>query len=546
MKDQVLVINLTRFGDLLQSQSLLDDLALADYKTQLLCLENFAGAVRLMRHVEHVWPLKGSRLLAQLNSDWAQALQSLHNFIEEIMRRGKPQYVLNLTPTLAARLLTHIFETHGVKPLGFGLDEYGFGVNYTLWASFISVAARKRVNAPFNLSDMLRKLALPLSKKTAGSSALALPSRENIIEIRDRLAKEFGSPAASVEPKGFIAFQLGASEPKRQWPIENFQKLGRVLWERYKICPILTGSDSEAYLGEQFDRVNAQNNFPYINAIGKTSLEQLAALLTQCKLLVTNDTGTMHLASGLGVPCLAFFLATAQPWDTGPLLPGCCCLEPLLDCHPCAFDSKCMLDYRCKKIISTDTVTDLIDGWLNNGKWQLTERASSEVRAYQTAKDKNGIARLIPLSFPDSDQRILWLTAMRQFWNKILDKMDGAENNLAEDKKRESGEEVNYPASLRKLSEAQKIAESLIQASRIMDSLQESSRLAKVSSKGGSLILKNSERIRQIFEQVPLLDALGAFWQEFINSQGKDLDTILKISKIFREEIINLADALTA
>lgn len=35
-------------------------------------------------------------------------------------------------------------------------------------------------------------------------------------------------------------------------------------------------------------------------------------------MLITNDTGTMHLAAGLNLPILAIFLATAQPWDTGP------------------------------------------------------------------------------------------------------------------------------------------------------------------------------------------------------------------------------------
>lgn len=544
MKDQVLVINLTRLGDLLQSQSLLDDLALAGYRTQLLCLENFAQAATLMRHVNHVWPLKGGKFLAQTDTDWVQALQSLHTFVEEIMRQGKPQYVLNLTPTLAARLLTHIFELHGVRPLGFGLDEYGFGINYTLWASFISVAARKRVNAPFNLSDMLRKLALPLSKKIAGSPALALPSSKNIVKIKEWLEKELGSQVSPVESKGFIGFQLGASDAKRQWAVENFHKLGRLLWERYRICPVLTGSNSEVYLGEQFAHFNAQNNFPYINAIGKTTLEQLAALLTQCKLLVTNDTSTMHLASGLGVPSLAFFLATAQPWDTGPLLPGCCCLEPALDCHPCAFNAECKLNYKCKTFISPDTVLDLIGGWLKNGKWQPTERASSEARAYKTFRDKDGLARIKPLFCTDSDPRILWLTAMRQFWNKILDKMDGAETMCA-DNKTSASAGVLYPSNLRNLPEVKKIAENLVQAARIIDSLQQCAPLAKLSPKGGSLVLKNCERIRQIFEQVPLLEAFAAFWREFINSQGKDLDGILKIAKIFREELLNLADALS-
>ena len=125
--------------------------------------------------------------------------------------------------------------------------------------------------------------------------------------------------------------QLGASEERRQWPAQYFAAVGDNLWHKRKLCPVLLGSPAERPLAEAYAQ---QAQGPFVDAVGKTDLTQLAALLRRSRMLFTNDTGTMHLAAGLGVSCLAIFLATAQPCDTGPYLPGCCCLEPALPCHP--------------------------------------------------------------------------------------------------------------------------------------------------------------------------------------------------------------------
>ena len=107
---------------------------------------------------------------------------------------------------------------------------------------------------------------------------------------------------------------------------------------------MLLGAPAENPLAQEYA---ARASAPFVNAVGRTNIPQLAALLTRTRLLATNDTGTMHLAAGLGLPCLAFFLATAQPWDTGPYLPGCCCLEPALPCHPCPYNQACPHEQVC-------------------------------------------------------------------------------------------------------------------------------------------------------------------------------------------------------
>ena len=77
---------------------------------------------------------------------------------------------------------------------------------------------------------------------------------------------------------------------------------------------------------------------------GRTSLPGLAALLVQARLLVSTDTGVMHLAAALGVPVVALFGPTA-PWRTGPYGTGHVVLRRDLDCSPC-FRRRCE-DPRC-------------------------------------------------------------------------------------------------------------------------------------------------------------------------------------------------------
>ena len=63
------VINLTRFGDLLQCQPLIEDLHRQGKRVHLVCLDNFSSALPLMRHVERAWPLPGARLMADMDKD---------------------------------------------------------------------------------------------------------------------------------------------------------------------------------------------------------------------------------------------------------------------------------------------------------------------------------------------------------------------------------------------------------------------------------------------------------------------------------------------
>ena len=102
-----------------------------------------------------------------------------------------------------------------------------------------------------------------------------------------------------------------------------------------------------------------------VNRIGQTTIEQLIDELRKCRLLLTNDTGTMHLASLLGVPTVAIFGST-EPRLTGPLGNYHIVLRHQVECSPC-FLRECPIDFRCMKAVAVEEVVEAVLSVLKSG-----------------------------------------------------------------------------------------------------------------------------------------------------------------------------------
>jgi ADP-heptose:LPS heptosyltransferase len=95
-----------------------------------------------------------------------------------------------------------------------------------------------------------------------------------------------------------------------------------------------------------------------VNRIGQTTIEQLIDELRECRALLTNDTGTMHLATLLGIPVVAVFGSTEHRL-TGPLGGGHIVIRHHVECSPC-FLRECPIDFRCMKAVTSDEVADAV------------------------------------------------------------------------------------------------------------------------------------------------------------------------------------------
>ncbi len=391
------IINLTRLGDLLQTQGTIHGLAAAGQRVGLLCLDAFAEAAGLLSQVEPCLQLPGAALLADLDTSWPRAVARVRDLAQEV-RSVAPQRVINLTPTVPARLLARLLaEATGATPEGFILDAQGFGATTSRWADFLQAVSAHRGCSPFNLVDIMARMAgvyPPLDPRLAPVPEMALP----------------------LPPGDYVAVQLGASHPSRRYPVPQFAAAARVLFQELGLVPVLVGSPGERALAAEFAAVA---DVPSVNLVGETNLRQLAAVLCRCQLLLTNDTGTMHLAAGLGVPVVALFLATAQPWDTGPYQEGAICLEPDLPCHPCAFGTQCTAAERCQRQIAGMVLGQAVASWLTKGVWETP--AGLGARVWQVTRDEAGFMDLVSLSGHGQLWRPRWLAAVRPLYRQFLD-----------------------------------------------------------------------------------------------------------------------------
>ena len=147
--------------------------------------------------------------------------------------------------------------------------------------------------------------------------------------------------------------------PAKRWLPERFAEAAVRVAAQAPVQWVLFGTPKDAEIGAQ---IAAELGDSCVNRIGQTTLDQLIFALRECRLLLTNDTGTMHLAALLGVPVVAVFGST-EPGLTGPLGDHHIILRHHVECSPC-FLRKCPIDFRCMKGVGTQEVIDAVSSIL--------------------------------------------------------------------------------------------------------------------------------------------------------------------------------------
>jgi ADP-heptose:LPS heptosyltransferase len=168
---------------------------------------------------------------------------------------------------------------------------------------------------------------------------LGIPARGEHLELPLTAGDE--REAAALRPAGpYACLHPGASRPQRRWPAERFAQVADWLADR-GVTPVLTGTASERDVA---GAVRAHMRAEPLDALGRTSLGGLGALLAGASTVVTNDTGTSHLAAAVGAPSVVVLVSSdgarwapldrslhrVLPEPSGPPRPG----DPDLDLPP--------------------------------------------------------------------------------------------------------------------------------------------------------------------------------------------------------------------
>jgi lipopolysaccharide heptosyltransferase I len=115
-------------------------------------------------------------------------------------------------------------------------------------------------------------------------------------------------------PRPWLAVNLGTRWETKRWPVRHFAELVRRSIHSAGGTAILVGAPAEAQLACQFRELFDQG---VLDLTGKTTLGQLAAVIERAEVVLSNDSGPLHLAAALGRPVVAPFTCTS-PVRTGP------------------------------------------------------------------------------------------------------------------------------------------------------------------------------------------------------------------------------------
>lgn len=189
-------------------------------------------------------------------------------------------------------------------------------------------------------------LGLPLEEAASGDFAIPKPrlqiDRDNLVNLR--LAHSLSSRPA-------IGMMPGAEYgPAKQWPISHFHALAERLVKDGFEVRVLGGAKDHA-VGEEIVQGLAHTH----NLCGKTQLADAVDLLADCRQVVTNDSGLMHVAAAVGVRIHALY-GSSSPAYTPPLTDNATIHYLALSCSPC-FKRTCPLGHtNCLNQLSVDQV----------------------------------------------------------------------------------------------------------------------------------------------------------------------------------------------
>ncbi|HOI74060.1 MAG TPA: lipopolysaccharide heptosyltransferase II [Syntrophales bacterium] len=192
--------------------------------------------------------------------------------------------------------------------------------------------------------EMVRALGLPPPDPPP---PLLVPPAE-YRDLAEKVLVERGcdpeAPLAGIAPGA-------AYGPAKRWFPDRFAAVADRLAAEFGARVLVFGSSGDR---ESAGAVQAAAKARFVNLAGGTSLREALALISRCRVFVSNDSGLMHVAAAMGVPTVAVFGST-NPVTTGPMGPRFSIVRKPMDCSPCLKET-CPQDFRCMEAISAEDV----------------------------------------------------------------------------------------------------------------------------------------------------------------------------------------------
>jgi heptosyltransferase-2 len=284
---------------------------------------------------------------------WVAGLFTSAPFIDKVWSEPKPARLTDWTRIAKAIrssgfdlgvLLPNSFESALMMFLSGVPNRIGYATDGRGWmlTKSITPAGDGRHQVDYYL-DLVKTI----------SSGTTRPS----IEI-EATAEERATARALLEDRGipsgtaFLVLNPGAAYGSaKRWHEDRFARTAGILAEELDLRIALIGSEAERSVAEQIAS-QIRRKTAVLN--GMTSLETLIGVLAEASLMITNDSGPMHIAAALGTPTVAVFGSTDER-VTGPSGPRTRIVKNPVECSPCLLRD-CPIDHRCMNAVTVEDV----------------------------------------------------------------------------------------------------------------------------------------------------------------------------------------------
>ena len=378
---QYLVIQLARFGDLVQTKRLLATLCARPDAEVHLCLDNSLESLARLLYPEVV--------------------------LHPVTAHGTG---LSGAEAVRAMLLGNRRVFAELKGLDFDrVYNLNFsGLNFRLAALFDS--DRVEGYSWRNGQELIGQWPT-MAMRWAGSRRIGI----NLVDFwgaycPDMIPPQFVNPEASPGGGG-IGVVLAGRESRRSLPVEQLARTASTLAQKGRAESIhLLGGKGEATAGKAvLKQLPPAVQKKTRNLAGKTDWAGLVDLVGQLDLLLTPDTGTMHLAAHLGTPVVACFLSSAWCFETGPYGSGHTVYQAMTKCAPCLETNACNNDMACLGGFSSPE----FQRYLVTGK---SDHLPANMTEFKSGFDDLGqVYEPVAGSNPDGDVRKAFRTFIHQY-----------------------------------------------------------------------------------------------------------------------------------
>lgn len=379
---EIAVLNLTRLGDLVQTTPVLTGLhkLYPEARIHLIVKRRFRAVAELLPGVDALHDIDADGLCQTLMDPAIPFMEGFDAVSEVVdgLREHHFDLALNFTHSRVSAALLSLLDVGEIR--GASLDRLGRRRVLDPWLGHVTTLLGARRLSEINLVDIYLGAAGLIG---SGERLSVRVTRAGSQWARERLPG----------PGPWLAVQPSANQGIRAWPIERFAATLREAARRTRVLRVvLLGVKEEA------DRANALEaacpEVDVTNLVAETSVEALVGVLERVDLLLTGDTGTMHLAAAVGTPTLSIFVAHAWPVETSPYAEGHWVVHSRIACAPCRHLVECGYP-ACHDDLPPAWLGQIVSRLLG-GKPVSEVPAQPRAMLLRTGFDGDGIHELVP------------------------------------------------------------------------------------------------------------------------------------------------------